>query len=77
MLLSRGSYPINAGAATYFVGIILNLDDMFLQLLRILDARFRLEESFFLRIQSQQRAVEVKSTEERFGVSVHDCRWGA
>ena len=77
MLLPRVDL-ISVRTMAYFVGILLDLDDMLFQLFRILDVRFRLEECFFLRIQSQQRAVEVKSTEERFGVnfSVHDCRMG-
>ena len=77
MLLPRVDL-ISVRTMAYFVGILLDLDDMLFQLFRILDVRFRLEECFFLRIQSQQRAVEVKSTEELFGVnlSVHDCRMG-
>ena len=71
--------------ATYLVGILLNLDNMLLQLLRILNPGFRLEERFFLRIQFQESVIEVKSAEARFCFNtIHDWRfsgswfsWGA
>jgi hypothetical protein len=69
-------YPISAGTTAYLVGILLNLDNMLSQLLRILDTRFRFEECFFLRIQYQQSLVEGNSTEACFGfkVNAHGCR---
>lgn len=71
-----GSYSIDAGTAAYLVSVLLNLDNMLPQLLRILDSCFRFGECFFLRIQLQRSAVEVKSTEVHFGsaVRIHDCR---
>ena len=51
MLLSRVDFnPMNAGTTAYPVGALLNLDNTLPQLLYILDARFRLEERFFLGI---------------------------
>jgi hypothetical protein len=69
-------YPVSARVAAYLVRLLLNLDDMFFQILRVLDPRFRLEECFFLWIQFQQSAVEVDGTETRFGFTVqsHSCR---
>ena len=43
-----GFYLINAGTTAYLVGILLNPENMLPQLLRILDARLRLEKRLFL-----------------------------
>jgi len=49
--------------ATYLGGILLNLNNMPFQFVRILNPCFRLEERFFLRVQFQESAIAVNSVE--------------
>ena len=69
-------HSITTRPATYLVRLLLNLDNMLPQLLRVLDPCFRLEERFFLRAQFQKSAIEAESAEVRSDLTVrtHDCR---
>jgi len=68
---------IQADNITCLVRPLVNLDDMLLQLLRILNPSFYFEERLFLRAQFQQSSVNVEGTEVWFDIRdrlVH-LRW--